>query len=410
MLHNAVVQLEQASRGRLIQRSDLDYDEARTLYNGMIDKRPLIIAQCLDAADVVACVGFAREAGLGRDPRRRAQRPRARQRRRRAGHRPVPDARGPRRPARTTVRVAPVAPPATSTTPPMPMGSPYPSGSSRPPGSPAHPRWRHRVPVAAARPDHRQPPRSRRRPRRRPNGDRQPDQPRPVLGPARRRRQLRRRHQLPVPGPPGRAGLCRPGVLGLRATRAVMRAYREFLPRHPKSSAASSGSRRSRRRPFPVEHRGELACAVISCYNGPAERGAEVITQLLDQLPEPLFNWMGEMPFPAMQGLFDPFSRQACSGTGAASSSTTSPTQPSRTTRSEQRHGPSALSMMHLYPIDGAVHRIGPAETAWNTRAPPGRWSSSPWTPIRPGGRRDHPLDKRYWDGHPPATRTTAAT
>ena len=27
---------------------------------------------------------------------------------------------------------------------------------------------------------------------------------------------------------------------------------------------------------------------------------------LLDPLPEPLFNWMGEMPFPAMQGLFDP--------------------------------------------------------------------------------------------------------
>jgi len=51
-------------RGQLIQPGDDNYDEARQLYNGMIDKRPGLIARCVDAADVQAAVNFARENGL----------------------------------------------------------------------------------------------------------------------------------------------------------------------------------------------------------------------------------------------------------------------------------------------------------------------------------------------------------
>ncbi|MPZ21928.1 MAG: FAD-binding protein, partial [Luteitalea sp.] len=64
MQHKAVVQLEQDLRGRLIQRADFDYDEARKLYNGMIDKQPLVIARCADIADVVTAVNFGRENDL----------------------------------------------------------------------------------------------------------------------------------------------------------------------------------------------------------------------------------------------------------------------------------------------------------------------------------------------------------
>jgi len=48
-------------RGELIQRSDEGYDAARKIYNGMIDKRPLMIARCADVADVITAVTFARE-------------------------------------------------------------------------------------------------------------------------------------------------------------------------------------------------------------------------------------------------------------------------------------------------------------------------------------------------------------
>ncbi len=51
-------------RGELIQPEDERYDEARKVYNGMIDKRPAFIARCVDAADVIAAVNFGREHNL----------------------------------------------------------------------------------------------------------------------------------------------------------------------------------------------------------------------------------------------------------------------------------------------------------------------------------------------------------
>ncbi|MDX6408565.1 MAG: hypothetical protein QOE13_1636 [Gaiellaceae bacterium] len=51
-------------RGRLIGSEDSDYDTARKLFNAMIDKKPRLIAQCVDAADVIAAVNVARDAGL----------------------------------------------------------------------------------------------------------------------------------------------------------------------------------------------------------------------------------------------------------------------------------------------------------------------------------------------------------
>lgn len=51
-------------RGELIQRGDERYEEARKLYNGMIDKQPLLIARCMDVADVITAVNFGRDQGL----------------------------------------------------------------------------------------------------------------------------------------------------------------------------------------------------------------------------------------------------------------------------------------------------------------------------------------------------------
>jgi FAD/FMN-containing dehydrogenase len=50
-----------AFRGTLIAPGDPTYDEARAVYNGMIDRRPRLIARCADVADVVAAVDLARE-------------------------------------------------------------------------------------------------------------------------------------------------------------------------------------------------------------------------------------------------------------------------------------------------------------------------------------------------------------
>ena len=51
-------------RGDLIRPGDPGYDEARAVYNAMVNKHPAAIARCRDTADVITCVRFAREHGL----------------------------------------------------------------------------------------------------------------------------------------------------------------------------------------------------------------------------------------------------------------------------------------------------------------------------------------------------------
>src|SRR6267142_4674706 len=64
MATSALEGLTAAVRGRVVERGDSGYDDARALYNGMIDKHPAAIAYCVDEADVAAAIGFARERGL----------------------------------------------------------------------------------------------------------------------------------------------------------------------------------------------------------------------------------------------------------------------------------------------------------------------------------------------------------
>jgi len=60
-LEQSINEFSTQLRGELIQPGDPTYDEARKVYNGMIDKHPTLIAQCVDAADVISAVKFGRE-------------------------------------------------------------------------------------------------------------------------------------------------------------------------------------------------------------------------------------------------------------------------------------------------------------------------------------------------------------
>jgi FAD/FMN-containing dehydrogenase len=51
-------------KGQLIHPDDAEYDEARTVFNAMIDRKPVLIARCTSADDVVAAVNVAREQDL----------------------------------------------------------------------------------------------------------------------------------------------------------------------------------------------------------------------------------------------------------------------------------------------------------------------------------------------------------
>lgn len=63
-LERAADQLRAGFEGTLVFPGGAEYDEARKLFNGMIDRRPAILAQCASVADVQRAISFARKEGL----------------------------------------------------------------------------------------------------------------------------------------------------------------------------------------------------------------------------------------------------------------------------------------------------------------------------------------------------------
>jgi len=60
----ALAELSSRFSGVLLTPGDAGYDEARRIHNGMIDRRPALIARCLGTTDVADAVNFARHQGL----------------------------------------------------------------------------------------------------------------------------------------------------------------------------------------------------------------------------------------------------------------------------------------------------------------------------------------------------------
>ena len=56
--------LKMRLRGPVLVPGDAAYEESRTVWNAMIDRKPAVVVRCLGTADVIACVQFAREHGL----------------------------------------------------------------------------------------------------------------------------------------------------------------------------------------------------------------------------------------------------------------------------------------------------------------------------------------------------------
>ena len=402
MLDNAISELDQTLRGRLIRQSDLDYDAARALYNGMIEKRPLMIAECVDAADVVAAVNFAREKGL-----RVAVRG--------GGHNgpglgSVDDGLlidlGRLRwvrvdPASATVRVGAGCTSGDVDHATHAYGLAVPFGIVSTTG------------VAGL-----------------------------TLGGG--MGYLSRKHGLTIDnlleadvvladgsivvasptrnpdlfwglrGGGGNFGIVTsflfqahpvkmvyagPIFWDLEDAKAVMQAYREFLPNAPEELGAFVGLKSVLpMEPFPEEHRGKRACAVIACYNGSAEEGAAVMARLLDKLPPPLFNWMGEMPYPAMQSLFDAFMPKGMQWYWRGDFVKTLTDEAIDAHIAGARDMPNPFSLMHLYPIDGAVRRVGSGETAWNTRDATWSMVIAGIDPDRQGAGAVTRWTKAYWE------------
>lgn len=154
----------------------------------------------------------------------------------------------------------------------------------------------------------------------------------------------------------------------------IMRWYRGFLPKAPRELAMFFGIKTVPScDPFPREIWGKRICALISCYNGTEEDGIQAMQPARDALPKPLMDGMMQVPFVGLQALFDPLLPKGLQwywkGDYVDELSDAA-------IAAHVEHGsksPSELSLMHLYPIDGAVHDVAADATAWGARR--ARWS-----------------------------------
>jgi len=148
----------------------------------------------------------------------------------------------------------------------------------------------------------------------------------------------------------------------------IMAWYRQFIQDAPLTVSAFLGIKKvPATEPFPKERWGQTVCALVWCHCGPEEE-ADRIMRPVREIAEPVLDWVGPMPFPALQGLFDPLHPPGLQWywKGAFIRELSEAAIDVHMQFAEQL--PSDLSLMHLYPINGAVHQVGSTDTAWPWR------------------------------------------
>ena len=160
-----------------------------------------------------------------------------------------------------------------------------------------------------------------------------------------------------------------PVAFDQKHARTIMQRYREFLPKAPEDLGIFLGLKKIlSSAPFPQEYWGKRICLLMCCFNGSEEDGKKALAPLLDALPEPWFNWMGVMPYPAVQSMFDGLYPKGMQWYWRGDFVKTLSDEAIDAHLAQAANTPSELSLMHLYPIDGAIHRVGIGETAWSCR------------------------------------------
>jgi len=155
----------------------------------------------------------------------------------------------------------------------------------------------------------------------------------------------------------------------VKHARRVMQWYREFLPQAPEELCSFFGLKTvPSTAPFPEEIWGRKICALISCFIGPREDAEVVMKPIFGELPSPLFKHVDTMPFPALQSLFDPLLPTGLQWYWKGDFVKELPDEAIDAHLEHAAKAPSELSLMHLYPIDKAVHRVSRNNTAWNCR------------------------------------------
>ncbi len=120
--------------------------------------------------------------------------------------------------------------------------------------------------------------------------------------------------------------------------------------------------------PFPEELHLKKMCCVVWCYNGNMDNAAETFKPVRD-FKTPALDWCGPIPYPALQTMFDALMPPGLQWYWKADFVDE---LSEKAIDLHVQHGmemPTPLSTMHMYPVNGAASRIAADETAWNYRS-----------------------------------------
>jgi FAD/FMN-containing dehydrogenase len=160
-----------------------------------------------------------------------------------------------------------------------------------------------------------------------------------------------------------------PLVWELSDAAEVMRWYRKFQATAPDEFCVFLGLQKvPSGEPFPREHWDKKVCVLMAVHNGPPAEGERAVQALRGALPKPIIDWAGPMPYPAAQSLFDGLFPKGLHWYWKGDFVKDLSDAAIEAHLAHAATLPSALSAMHIYPIDGAVHRTKKNDTAWNAR------------------------------------------
>jgi hypothetical protein len=149
----------------------------------------------------------------------------------------------------------------------------------------------------------------------------------------------------------------------------VLSAYREFLPAAPRElNGFFAFTVVPPAPPFPEEIHLRNVCGVVWCYIGDEAGAAKAMAPLLEKLPAPLLHGVGPMPHSALQGAFDGVYPPGDQWYWRADFVEEIPDEAIAIHARFGAELPTMKSTMHLYPIDGAVHDVQSGDTAWGYR------------------------------------------
>jgi FAD/FMN-containing dehydrogenase len=155
----------------------------------------------------------------------------------------------------------------------------------------------------------------------------------------------------------------------------ILSAYRDFLPNAPRDlNGFFAFATVPPAPPFPEEIHMRKVCGVVWCWTGAEEDAADAMAPFLEGLPEPLLHGPAPMPHPDLQSAFDELYPKGDQWYWRADFVKEVPDEAVELHARFGAEMPTMKSTMHLYPIDGAAHDVGSADTAWSYRD--ARWAT----------------------------------